>query len=149
VAAGSWSGSDGPDGGCDELGGFDVLGGFVLLGGVDGLLLGGVADCGISLPAPGDEQVSATLRTSVTFRLDWPEVFELVSELPTFPVTSTSLLTLSFSLEVSPVSWNMRPSSARSVKLPLWPCRQPRMPLCASELLAAPLCGSALLGVLL
>jgi hypothetical protein len=59
------------------------------------------------------------------------------------PVTSTSLLTLSFSLEVSPVSEKMRPSSAFSVKLPLWPSRQPRIPFCAFELLTAPLCGSA------
>lgn len=61
------------------------------------------------------------------------------------PVISTSLLTLSFSLEVSPVSWNMRPSSALSVKLPLWPCRQPRTLFCAFDELAAPLCGMELL----
>jgi len=68
--------------------------------------------------------------------------FAPVSELPEFPVISTSLLMLSFSLEVSPVSWKMRPSSDRSVKLPLCPCRQPRIPFCAFDVLAAPLCGS-------
>lgn len=35
----------------------------------------------------------------------------------------------------------MRPSSALSVKLPLWPCRQPRTLFCAFDELAAPLCG--------
>src|SRR5438270_1581524 len=77
------------------------------------------------------------------FRVDWPVEFAPVSELPVLPVTSTSLLTLSFNLEVSPVSWKMRPSSARRLKLPLWPCRQPRMPFCAFDELTAPLCGSA------
>jgi hypothetical protein len=36
----------------------------VLLGGFD------PDDCGIALPEADDEQVSATLRTSVTFRVD-------------------------------------------------------------------------------
>ena len=84
---GSCSGSAGPSGGLVEL-----------LGGV-AVLAGGVEPCGIP-----DEQVSEIFCTSVTFRDDWPLEFELVAELPELPVICTSLLRLSFSLEVSPVS---------------------------------------------
>lgn len=75
-----------------------------------------VSPWGMVLPC--DEHESAILRTSLTFQLDWPAEFEAVSDEPLLPVISTSLLMLSFSLEVSPVSCRMRPSSARSVKLP-------------------------------